>query len=157
MCILQANVASGTIPQYSMKLAADINLLTAMVAYQRNPGTETYNEVQKVLSSIGEDYNKILCKLNGTYTFLAIFDSDVRLLWFTGPKTLEKYVASVYADVDYSVKGQVMGSVYKQFEDGFILQGGWTGGFPLYAGGRPSMTFALCAAPGVNVCEITGL
>jgi hypothetical protein len=144
MCILAANVASGTIPQYSMKLAADIDLLTAMVTYQKNPGTVTYNEVQKVLLSIGEDFNKILFKLNGTYTLLAIFDSDVKLLWFTGPKLLEKYVASVYADVDYSLKGQVMGSVFKQFEDGCILQGGWTGGFPLYAGGRPSFTFALC-------------
>jgi hypothetical protein len=152
MSILEANVASGAFPQYSMKLAADIELLTAMVAYQKNPGTETYNKVQKVLFSIQDQFNSILCKLNGTYCFLSILDSDGKLIWYTGPKTLEKYASLIYADLEYSLKGQVMGSVYKQFEDGFILQGDWTGGFPTQTGGKPSFTFSLYTSPVLSIC-----
>jgi len=144
MCVLEANVATGTIPKFTIDLAGNIPLLTAMVAYQKNPGTESYNKVQNVLQKITDEYNIILGNLNGTKTALAIFDSDVNLLWFTGEKILEKYVSSIYADVDYNIKGQAVGTVFKQFEDRLKLQGGWTGGYPLYGGGRPSFTFACC-------------
>lgn len=144
MCILVANVASGLVAKFTIDLASNISLLKAMVAYQKDPRTKTYEEVKTVLQSITDDYNKILFDLNGSKTALAIFDSDVQLLWFTGPKILGKYVSSIYSDIDYSKAGQSVGTVFKQFEDGFKLQGGYCGGFPLYAGGRPSFTFATC-------------
>ena len=144
-CLLNSNAASGLIPKLAIDLAGNVPLLTAMVAYQKNPGTDTYNAVQTVLQSITDDYNKTLYTLNGTVTALAILDSDSKLLWFTGTPILEKYISSLYADQTYNEPGKAVGTVFKQFEDGFTLQGGWAGGFPLYAGGRPSFTFATCS------------
>ena len=143
MCILESNIASGLVPKYTIELAGNIPLLTAMVAYQKNPGTETYNAVTTVLQSITDEYNKVLFTLNGSTTVLSIFDSNVKMLWFTGNKSLEKYIASVYTDKSYNISGDAVGTVFKQFEDGFKLQGGWAGGFPLFEGGRPSLTFAV--------------
>jgi hypothetical protein len=157
MCILVANVASGLVPKYTIEIASNVDLLTAIVAYQKNPGTETYNAVQTVLQSITNEYNKVLLSLNGSLAVLTIFDSDTKMLWFTGDKSIEKYVASVYSDNSYNVTGKALGTVFKQFEDGFTLQGGWAGGFPLYAGGRPSFTFALTLLDKSLIADPNGL
>lgn len=146
MCVLAGNAASGLISKFSIDLASNIPLLKAIVNYQKKNDKESFQRVQKVLQSITNEYTKILENLNGTKTYLAIFDSDIKLIWFTGPEKLKKYISSIYADVDYSIPGQSIGSVFKQFEDGFQLQGGWCGGFPIYKGGRPSFTFASCLA-----------
>jgi len=109
------------LPKFASDVGYDVQLLQLISAYQKNPGTETYQAVQKFLMDQRNKNQKIVFTFANDKKFtklnLHILDYESNLLWSTSPLKQQDKIVLLYQASEYSSQA-TQGSSYKKFEDG---------------------------------------
>ena len=139
MCIENISLGTALLPSFSFKLAYNVTLLQLLSAYQKNPGTETYEDVQKYLVEINIEKQDILNTFNNdkvkfTTIYLHIGDYEDNLLWSTAPLYQQDKIVLLTQSVIYTDQS-TNGAVYKKFEDGSEFSLSVHSGAPLFLKG----------------------
>ena len=121
MCIETQSLGTALLPKFASDVGYDVQLLQLISAYQKNPGTETYQAVQKFLMDQRNKNQKIVFTFANDKKFtklnLHILDYESNLLWSTSPLKQQDKIVLLYQASEYSSQA-TQGSSYKKFEDG---------------------------------------
>jgi len=141
------------LPKFASDVGYDVQLLQLISAYQKNPGTETYQAVQKFLVEQQKEKQAIQNTFNDDKKFntidMHILDYEDNLLWSTAPLVEQDKIVLLYQASEYSSQA-TQGSSYKKFEDGREFSLAWVSGAPIFFKGG-----ALKTGTTANTCETT--
>jgi hypothetical protein len=135
MCIETQNLGTALLPKFAQDVGYNVELLQLISAYQKNPGTETYQAVQEFLVKKRREQQNVLNTFSSKYIlFLNILDYEDNLLWSTASLEVHDKIVLLYQASEYSPQS-TQGSSYKKFEDGKELYLSWVSGAPIFAKG----------------------
>jgi alpha-mannosidase len=139
MCIKTQSLGTALLPKFAFDAGYDVTLLQLISAYQKDPGTETYNSVQKFLVEKKKENQSIMNTFNNdktTFTTIDIhiIDYESNLLWSTSPLKVQGKIVLLYEASEYSSQA-TQGSAYKKFEDGSEYALSLVSGAPLFIKG----------------------
>jgi hypothetical protein len=139
MCIQTISLGTALLPKFSFDLSYDVKLLQLISAYQKTPGTETYDSVQNYLVQINIEKQSTLDTFNNdkvkfTVIRLHIADYEDNLLWSTAPLYQQDKIVLLTQSVIYTDQS-TNGAVYKKFEDGSEFSLSVHSGAPLFLKG----------------------
>lgn len=132
------SLATSLLPKFASDIGYDVELLKLISNYQNDPGTQTYQTVQKYLVKVRDQDQKILDSFNNNKTFtridMNILDYEDNLLWSTAPLNKQDRIILLYQASEYSSQA-TQGSSYQKFEDGSEFTLAWVSGGPLFSKG----------------------
>jgi hypothetical protein len=135
MCIETQSLGTALLPLFASDVGYDVKLLQLISAYQKNPGTETYQTVQKFLLKQKKEKQAIQNTFNDKTKFniinMHILDYEDNLLWSTSPLVDQDKIILLYQASEYSSQA-TQGSSYKKFEDGSEFSLSWVSGAPIF-------------------------
>ena len=135
MCIETMDLATALLPKFAFEIGFDSYLLQLIRAYQKNPGTETYQAVQQFLLKKREEQQQVMNTFSKNKRVnLNILDYEDHLLWSTARLEIQDKIVLLYQASKYSSQS-TQGSSYKKFEDGSEFQLSWVSGGPIFAKG----------------------
>jgi hypothetical protein len=138
MCIEKQSLGTALLPLFASDVGYDVQLLQLLSAYQKNPGTETYNAVQDFLLEKRKQKQTIMNTFNNDIKFAAlnlhILDYEANLLWSTSPLKQQDKIVLLYQASEYTNQA-TQGSSYKKFEDASEFSLAWVSGSPLFLKG----------------------
>jgi hypothetical protein len=134
MCIETQSLGTALLPKFASDVGYDVELLQLISAYQKNPGTETYQAVQKFLLKQKNEKQKIQNTFNNTKfnkINMHILDYEDNLLWSTSTLVNQDKIVLLYQASEYSSQA-TQGSSYKKFEDSSEFSLSWVSGSPIF-------------------------
>ena len=139
MCIQTISLGTTLLPKFSFDLSYDVKLLQLISAYQKTPGTETYDSVQNYLVQINIEKQSTLDTFNNdkvkfTVIRVHIADYEDNLLWSTSSLKQQDQIVLLLEGSMYTEQS-TQGSVYKKFEEGQEFSLSWNSGAPLFLKG----------------------
>lgn len=109
-----------------------IQLLQLISAYQKNPGTETYQAVQKFFTKTKNKRFRIHLTIQNIIQLICIFYiTKIILLWSTSPLVIQDKIVLLYQASEYSSQA-TQGSSYKKLEDESEFSLSWVSGTPIF-------------------------
>jgi hypothetical protein len=158
MCIETQSLATALLPKFASDIGYNVQLLQLISAYQKNPGTETYQAVQKFLVKQRKEKQTILDTFYDGKQFnridLNIIDYEDNLLWSTAPLKNQDKIVLLYQASEYSPQA-TQGSAFKQFETGEKYTLSWVSGSSLFPkGGALRIGFNSYTEPPCTGCYI---
>ena len=135
MCIETMNLGTSLLPKFAFDVGYSVTLLQLISAYQKNPGTETYQSVQKFLLKHRNEQQKVTNTFSENQRLdLNILDYEDNLLWSTARLEIQDKIVLLYQASEYFSQS-TQGSSYKKFEDGSEFTLAWVSGAPIFAKG----------------------
>ena len=151
MCIETQSLGTALLPLFASDVGYNVQLLQLLSAYQKKPGTETYQAVQKFLVEQRKQKQAIMDTFNNDKKFnninMHILDYEDNLLWSTSSLKNQDKIVLLYQASEYSSQA-TQGSSYKRFEDGSEFSLSWVSGAPLFLKGG-----ALKTGTTASTCE----
>jgi hypothetical protein len=156
MCIETQNLATALLPKFAQDVGYDVQLLQLISAYQKKPGTETYQAVQEFLLKKRNELQIVMNSFIPIETIrrinLNILDYEDNLLWSTARLNEQDKIVLLYQASEYSPQS-TQGSSYKKFEEGSEYSLSWVSGGPIFAKGG-ALKFGIVTIFGVESCEL---
>ena len=138
MCIETQNLATALLPKFAQDVGYDVQLLQLISAYQKKPGTETYQAVQEFLLKKRNELQIVMNSFIPIETIrrinLNILDYEDNLLWSTARLNEQDKIVLLYQASEYSPQS-TQGSSYKKFEEGSEYSLSWVSGGPIFPKG----------------------
>lgn len=139
MCIQTQSLGTALLPSFASSTGFNVTLMQLISAYQKNPGTSTYEAVQQFLLSQKLLNQTTLDSFNNdktTFTTINthIFDYENNLLWSTSAITQQDRIVLLITASDYSSQS-TQGSVYQKFQDGSVFSLSWVSGSGIFSQG----------------------
>ena len=135
MCIETQSLATALLPKFASDIGYNVQLFQLISAYQKNPGTETYQAVQQFLLKQRKEKQTILNTFYDGKQFnridLNIIDYEDNLLWSTALLKNQDKIVLLYQASEYSPQA-TQGSAFKQFETGEKYSLSWVSGPPTF-------------------------
>ena len=154
MCIETQNLGTALLPKFAFDIGYNVTLLELISAYQKNPGTETYQAVQQFLLKNRREKQDIMNTFSsGNRLDVNILDYEDNLLWSTAKLEIQDKIVLLYQASEYSSQSS-QGSSYKKFEDGSEFYLSWVSGGPIFAKGG-ALKFGISDQSIVGVIDTT--
>jgi hypothetical protein len=156
MCIETQSLSTALLPKFASDIGYDVQLLQLLSAYQKNPGTETYQAVQIFLIKQKNEKQKIQNTFNDKSKFntidIHILDYEDNLLWSTSALEQQDKIVLLYQASEYSSQA-TQGSSYIKFENGLEFFLAWVSGAPIFFKGGALKTGTTVAESCESVCD----
>ena len=156
MCIETQSLATALLPSFAQDVGYNVQLFQLISGYQKNPGTETYQAVQKFLLKKRNEQQKIMNTFYEGKPFnridLNILDYEDNLLWSTARLSNQDKIILLYQASEYSPQA-TQGSGFKQFETGEKYTLSFVSGAPLFPNGG-ALRIGVTLVPAGD-CEIS--